>query len=155
MKRLLITFASHSGSTQEIAQFLSAELSARGFAVDVKPLANVTDLMPYEFIIAGGLLYRFGWHPDIVKFLEKNLTVLQKKQVALFVTGMHLVKTPKCDQLSYPVFIDPAPNGIEDRARLQEGARDPGSGQHDREDGEERQQIGHPMHEPLTPARRA
>ena len=108
MKRLLITFASHSGSTQEIAQFLSAELSARGFAVDVKPLANVTDLMPYEFIIAGGLLYRFGWHPDIVKFLEKNLPVLQKKQVALFVTGMHLVKTPKCDQLSYPVFIDPS-----------------------------------------------
>jgi menaquinone-dependent protoporphyrinogen oxidase len=108
MKRLLIAYVSHSGSTREIVQCLSAELSARGFAIDVRPLAEITDLAPYEFIIAGGLLYRFGWHPDIVRFLEKNLPELQKKRVALFVTGMHLVKTPKCDQLSFPVLIDPA-----------------------------------------------
>jgi menaquinone-dependent protoporphyrinogen oxidase len=107
MNRLLITYASHSGSTREIVQFLSAELCARGFAVDIRPLEEVSDLTPYKFIIAGGLLYRFGWHPDIVRFLEKNLQELQKKRVALFVTGMHLVKTPKCNQLSYPVLIDP------------------------------------------------
>jgi menaquinone-dependent protoporphyrinogen oxidase len=108
MNRLLIAYASHSGSTREIVQFLCAELSARGFAVDTRSLEEVSDLTPYEFIIAGGLLYRFGWHPDIIRFLEKNLQELQKKQVTLFVTGMHLVKTPKCDQLPYPVFIDPA-----------------------------------------------
>jgi menaquinone-dependent protoporphyrinogen oxidase len=108
MKRLLIAYVSHSGSTREIAQFLSDELSTRGFTVDMLPLAEISDLTPYEFIIAGGLLYRFGWHPDILRFLERNLPELQKKQVALFVTGMHLIKTPRCDQLSYPVFIDPA-----------------------------------------------
>ncbi len=108
MNRLLIAYASHSGSTREIVQFLCAELSARGFAVDTRPLEEVSDLTPYQFIIAGGLLYRFGWHPDIVRFLEKNMQELQKKRVALFVTGMHLVKTPKCEQLSYPVFVDPA-----------------------------------------------
>ena len=108
MKPLLIAYASHSGSTREIAQFLCAELSARSFTVDTRPLTEISDITPYEFIIAGGLLYRFGWHPQIIQFLEKNLAELQKKRVALFVTGMHLVKTPKCDQLSYPIFIDPA-----------------------------------------------
>jgi menaquinone-dependent protoporphyrinogen oxidase len=108
MKRLLIAYVSHSGSTREVAQFLSNEMSTRGFAVDTLPLAEIGDLVPYEFIIVGGLLYRFGWHPDILRFLETNLTELQKKRVALFVTGMHLIKTPRCDQLSYPVFIDPA-----------------------------------------------
>lgn len=108
MKRLLVAYTSHSGSTREIAQFLGAELTARGFAVDVRSLSEISDLTSYEFILAGGLLYRFGWHPEIVRFLEKNLPELQKKRVVLFVTGMHLVKTPKCDQLSYPIFIDPA-----------------------------------------------
>ena len=108
MKRLLITYASHSGSTREIAEFLDSELSARDFAIDVKPLAEISNLSPYDFILAGGLLYRFGWHPDILRFLAQHQAALREKQVALFVTGMHLVKTPKCDQLSYPVFIDPA-----------------------------------------------
>lgn len=108
MKQVLITYASHSGSTREMAQFLGSELSSQGFAADVRPLAEIGDLAPYDFIIAGGLLYRFGWHPQILQFLQDNLGQLQKKPVALFVTGMHLVKTPKCDQLAYPVFIDPA-----------------------------------------------
>ena len=107
MKRLLIAYASHSGATREIAECLCTELSARGFAVDVRSAADITDLTPYEFIVAGGLIYRFGWHPDIVRFLGQNLAELQKKRVALFVTGMHLVKTPKCEQFSHPVLIDP------------------------------------------------
>jgi menaquinone-dependent protoporphyrinogen oxidase len=108
MTRILIAYASHSGSTREIAQFLCADLSTRGYVVDARPLEEISDLAPYASIIAGGLLYRFGWHPDVTRFLEKNLYELQKKRVALFVTGMHLVKTPKWHQLSYPVFVDPA-----------------------------------------------
>ena len=108
MTRILIAYVSHSGSTREIAQFLREELTTLGFDIDARPVTEISDLTPYEFVIAGGLLYRFGWHPDIVQFLEKNLPELQKKRVALFVTGMHLVKTPKCEQLSYPVFVDPA-----------------------------------------------
>ncbi len=108
MKKLLIAYVSHSGSTQETAKFIGNELIAQGFIVDIRPISEITDLTPFDTVVAGGLLYRFGWHPEIVQFLEKNLPELQKKRVALFVTGMHLVKTPKCDQLSYPIFIDPA-----------------------------------------------
>lgn len=108
MKRILIAYASHSGSTREIAQFLCDVLSNQGVTIDVRPAAEISDLRAYSFIIAGGLLYRFGWHPDMAQFLERNMLELQKKKVALFVTGMHLVKTKKCNQLSYPVFIDPS-----------------------------------------------
>jgi menaquinone-dependent protoporphyrinogen oxidase len=108
MKKLLIAYVSHSGSTQETAKFIGNELIAQGFMVDIRSISEITDLTPFDTVVAGGLLYRFGWHPEIVQFLEKNLPELQKKRVALFVTGMHLVKTPKCDQLSYPIFIDPA-----------------------------------------------
>jgi menaquinone-dependent protoporphyrinogen IX oxidase len=108
MNRILITYVSHSGSTREIANFLGNELSTRELAVDVKAISEVTDLSSYDFIIAGGLLYRFGWHPEIIQFLQKNLVVLKAKKVALFVTGLRLKKTPDCDRASYPVFIDPS-----------------------------------------------
>jgi menaquinone-dependent protoporphyrinogen IX oxidase len=108
MNRILITYVSHSGSTREIANFLGNELSTRGLGVDIKAISEIRDLSSYDFIIAGGLLYRFGWHPEIIQFLQKNLAVLKAKKIALFVTGLRLNRTPDCDRASHPVFIDPS-----------------------------------------------
>jgi menaquinone-dependent protoporphyrinogen IX oxidase len=108
MNRILIAYVSHSGSTREIAQYMGSVLSTKKLAVEVKAISEVTNLSSYTFIIAGGLLYRFGWHPEIVQFLKNNIVILQTKQVALFVTGLRLVATPDCSAAPYPIFIDPA-----------------------------------------------
>lgn len=108
MKRGLIAYASRSGSTKEVAQFMGDELKKSGFAIDLIPINEVSDLSPYDFIIAGGMIYRFSWHFDIIGFLKKYLQELEKKPVYCFVTGLGLVKTPQCDQMTYPVFIDPS-----------------------------------------------
>jgi menaquinone-dependent protoporphyrinogen IX oxidase len=108
MNQILITYVSHTGSTREIAGFMGRELSAQGMAVDVKPTSEITDLDLYDTIIAGGLVYRFGCHPDVVKFLKKNVDTLAKKRIALFVVGLRLVKTQGLIQASFPIFIDPA-----------------------------------------------
>ncbi len=108
MNRVLITYMSRSGSTQEIARFIGRELSSLGLDVKVQPISDAGDLSPYDFIIAGGLVYRFGWHPEVVRFLQENMTMLQAKKVALFVVGLRLVKTPDCVNAPFPVFIDPA-----------------------------------------------
>lgn len=108
MKRLLIAYVSHSGSTQEIANFLCDELTNQGHLVDMRSISEISNLSSYDGIVAGGLLYRFGWHPEIVQFLKKNLAELRKKKVALFVTGMRLGKAPQSNQFSYPVFVDPS-----------------------------------------------
>jgi menaquinone-dependent protoporphyrinogen oxidase len=108
MKRLLIAYVSHSGSTQEIANFLCDELTNQGHLVDVQSISEISNLSSYDGIFAGGLLYRFGWHPEIIQFLKKNLQELREKKVALFVTGMRLGKAPQSNQFSYPVFVDPS-----------------------------------------------
>jgi menaquinone-dependent protoporphyrinogen IX oxidase len=108
MKRTLIAYVSHSGSTKEIAEFMGRELSSQGIDVDVRLISEIKDINPYETIIAGGLLYRFGWHPEVLQFLKRELTVLKTKRVGIFVVGLRLVKTPDCDQQAFPVFIDPA-----------------------------------------------
>jgi menaquinone-dependent protoporphyrinogen oxidase len=108
MNRVLIAYVSRSGSTVEIARFIGNELSTRELAVDAKPISETSDLSSYDFVIAGGLIYRFGWHPEIIRFLKENLEVLKARKTALFVTGLRLVRTPDCDGVPYPIFIDPA-----------------------------------------------
>jgi menaquinone-dependent protoporphyrinogen oxidase len=108
MNRLLITYVSLSGSTQKIAEFMCTEFSAQGQPVDLRPISEISDLSAYDHIIAGGLLYRFGWHPEIIRFLKMNRSELREKKVALFVTGLRLVKTPYCDNAPFPIFIDPS-----------------------------------------------
>jgi menaquinone-dependent protoporphyrinogen IX oxidase len=108
MKRLLIAYVSHSGSTQEVANFLCDQLTNQGHLVDLRSVSEISDLSPYDAVFAGGLLYRFGWHPEIIQFLKKNLKELREKKVALFVTGMRLGKVPQSKQFPYPVFVDPS-----------------------------------------------
>jgi menaquinone-dependent protoporphyrinogen IX oxidase len=108
MNRALITYVSHSGSTGEIARFIGNELSAQGLVVDVTPTSEASDVSSHDLIIAGGLIYRFGWHPEVVRFLQENRAVLKARKTALFVTGLRLVRTPECDRVPYPIFIDPA-----------------------------------------------
>ncbi len=108
MKRFLVAYMSYSGSTRDVAQTMGNELSMRGFQVDVLPISEITDLSTYDCIIAGGLLFRFGWHPVIIQFLKNHLEELRKKKVALFVTGLRFIKTSDCDQAAFPVFVDPS-----------------------------------------------
>ncbi len=119
MNRALVAYMSRSGSTQEVATFIGKDLSTQGLDVEIRPISDVGDLSSYDFIIAGGLIYRFGWHPEVVRFLQKNVDELREKKVALFVVGLRLKKTPDCDQASFPVFIDPAiMKGLEERKNL-------------------------------------
>ncbi len=108
MKRILITYVSHSGSTGEIARFMGDEFVAQKCHVEIRPVTENLNIEPYDYVIAGGLLYRFGWHPDIIRFLDKNLLVLQQKKVALFVVGLRVEQTPLCSLVKYPIFIDPS-----------------------------------------------
>jgi menaquinone-dependent protoporphyrinogen IX oxidase len=107
MEKILVTYTSRSGSTREIAEFIGADLAALGAQVDVLPIREVADIAPYGTVIAGGLLYRFGWHPEVARFVQVNQAVLKHKPTAIFVTGLRLIKTAEIDGLPFPVFLDP------------------------------------------------
>jgi menaquinone-dependent protoporphyrinogen oxidase len=107
MEKVLVTYATRSGSTREIAEFIGKELTALGAQVDVLPIREVTDIAPYGTVIAGGLLYRFGWHPEVAQFVQANKSMLKHKPTAIFVTGLRLTKTSEYDRFSFPVFLDP------------------------------------------------
>ena len=58
-------------------------------------------------MIAGGLVYRFGWHPEIAKFINDHADSLADRRTAIFVVGLRLIKTKALETAGFPVFVDP------------------------------------------------
>ena len=85
--KVLVTYATMSGSTQEIAEFVSQELKSLGMVVEVHPTREVTDLKEYSVVILGAPLYMFRMHKDAVRFLKQHQKQLVDIPVAVFAGG--------------------------------------------------------------------
>ena len=86
--RILVAYATRSGSTAEIAHVIGRELVSAGHAVDVTEIKNVSTLTGYAAIVIGGPLYMGSVDSAVGKFVEKNREQLLKLPVAAFVVGL-------------------------------------------------------------------
>lgn len=107
MKKVLVAYVSHSGSTKEVAELIGKEIESGTCQVEIKPVSAITDVSSYDQVIAGGLVYRFGWHPEIAKFINDHAASLADRPTAIFVMGLRLVKTKALETAGFPVFVDP------------------------------------------------
>jgi len=87
---LLVTYASRSGSTAEIAEAIGETLTKRGLSVDVQPMTQVTDVAPYQAVVAGSAVRQQEWLPEAMQFLEAHQHELAHKPVAIFEVCMAL-----------------------------------------------------------------
>lgn len=68
---ILITYASSSGSTREVAEDIAATLRAQSVEVDVRPIREVRTLTGYSAVVLGAPFYMFHWHKDARHFLAR------------------------------------------------------------------------------------
>jgi menaquinone-dependent protoporphyrinogen oxidase len=87
VKKILVVYGSKRGSTAEIAEKIGETLRQKGLQVDVLDAGTVNDLTPYSKIILGSSVYIGRWHKKAVRFLKKNIEVLEKLPVWLFICG--------------------------------------------------------------------
>jgi hypothetical protein len=106
--KVMVAYVSRSGSTREIAARLAAGLEGAGHAVTLLPAAQAAELDGYDAVVAGGFLYRLGWHPELTRFLRRHRAALKEKKTALFVCGLRLTPSAAQDREAFPVFVDPA-----------------------------------------------
>jgi menaquinone-dependent protoporphyrinogen oxidase len=86
--KVLIAYASSSGSTQEIAEVISETLRSQGLAVDIQPIRNVRILEGYSAVVLGAPLYMAHLHKDALNFLLKHQKILANSlPVAIFAGG--------------------------------------------------------------------
>lgn len=122
MPKLLVTAASMTGSTLEVAQVVGEVLGQHGWPAEVLPVDQVAGLDAYAGVVVGGPMI-MGWHRSALGFLRRHRAGLQRLPLAIFVMGMSLT-TPEAARVGgVPVTLDekfPKPPAAPGRLSLRE-----------------------------------
>ena len=89
---VLVAYATHAGSTQEVAEAIAAELRQNGLSCDLKKAREVRSLEGYSAVVLGAPLYIFHWLGDAKKFLKQHRAALASRHgsgrpLAIFALG--------------------------------------------------------------------
>ncbi len=88
--KILIAYATQTGSTVGVAEAIGKTLAEKGADVDVRPIGEVTDLTPYRAIVVGSAIHDKKWLPEAMKFVRDNQAALSEKPFAAFLVCMTL-----------------------------------------------------------------
>jgi menaquinone-dependent protoporphyrinogen oxidase len=88
--KILVTYTSRFGSTAGVAEAIGKTLSEHGAQVDVRPMKEVTDLSPYQAVVAGSAINGGAWLPDALQFMQAHQAELRNKPFAAFLVCMTL-----------------------------------------------------------------
>ncbi len=87
-KKILVTYASQSGSTGGVAEAIGKTLAEGGAQVDVRPVQAVTSLDGYTAVVLGSAIHSGKWVPEAVAFLQANQARLRQLPTAFFLVCM-------------------------------------------------------------------
>jgi menaquinone-dependent protoporphyrinogen oxidase len=85
MKNLiLVTYATRTGSTQEVAESIGKVLAAGDSEVDILPVQQAGQLEQYQAVVAGSAIQNRQWLPEAFEFIRNNHAELSMKPFAMF-----------------------------------------------------------------------
>jgi len=82
--KILVTYASRTGTTAEVAEAIRRTLTESGAHVEVMPMQEVQDLSPYDAVIAGSAIRAARWLPEAVQFIRAHQSTLRHKPFAMY-----------------------------------------------------------------------
>jgi menaquinone-dependent protoporphyrinogen oxidase len=88
--KILVAYASRTGSTAGLAEAIGKTLSENGVQVEVRPMEDVKDLAPYRAVVAGSAIQGRQWLPEAMQFVRTHQASLAQKPFAAFLVCMTL-----------------------------------------------------------------
>lgn len=88
--KILVTYASRTGSTAGVAEAIGKTLADGGALVDVLPMQAVKDISPYRAVVAGSAIQEGQWLPEAIQFVQEHRAELGRKPFAAFLVCMTL-----------------------------------------------------------------
>lgn len=105
--RILVAYASRTGSTGRVAEAIAEVLCADGAAVDVRLAKEVADISSYRAVIVGSAIYMGRWMSDAVKFVERHKDALSHLPVAYFLVCLTLKDDTEENRRLVRSYLDP------------------------------------------------
>jgi len=90
--KILVVYATKSGSTVGVADAIGKKLAENGASVDVKPFTAVSDLSAYRAVVIGSAVNSGQWLPEAVKFVSDHAAELKKVPTAFFLVCLMALK---------------------------------------------------------------
>jgi menaquinone-dependent protoporphyrinogen oxidase len=88
--KILVTYATCTGSTAGVAEAIGKTLAEAGAQVEVRPMKDVEDLALYRAIVAGSAIQNKQWLPEAMEFVRVHQATLAQKPFAAFLVCMTL-----------------------------------------------------------------
>jgi menaquinone-dependent protoporphyrinogen IX oxidase len=103
--KILIAYATNSGTTEDVVRVIAEELGKDGSQVDVRRIEEVSGVESYQAAIIGAPMI-LGWHRAAAGFVRKHQQALSRIPVAYFITAMSLTRSPQETVGMVPIFVD-------------------------------------------------
>lgn len=88
--RILVTYASRTGTTAGVADAIAKVLADSNLQVDLLPMRQLKDLSVNQAVVAGSAIQAAQWLPEAVQFIQDNQAALQGMPAAIFSVCMTL-----------------------------------------------------------------
>ncbi len=106
-QKILVTYASRTGSTGGVADKVKQVLCDSNAMVDTCLIENVKNLDSYHAVIIGSAIQRSKWLPEAVDFVKTNRKILTQVPVAYFLTCLTLYFTGEKFQNKARAYLNP------------------------------------------------